>query len=176
METVDAKSAKLAFKNFKKTVRVPKPKMAFIRHENYKEDSEVLVGSSIRKTWIVANTGTLQWPSDITLQQKKGNLGLESTDIPLLAPGQEGTIECEMRIPQKEGRYAAIFRLMLPDGRPFGERLRASVIATEAKPYQEQLDLLRSMGVVGDEEEVRAVLVSESGDVNKAVSLLLKKT
>ena len=176
MEPVDAKSTKLAFKNFKKTVKVPKPKMAFIRHENYKEDSEVVVGSSIRKTWIVANTGTLPWPSDTTLQIKKSNLRLESSNIPSLAPGQEGTVECEIRIPQKEGRFAAVFRLILPDGRPFGEKLRASVNATESKPYQEQLDLLRSMGVVGDEEEVRAVLVSESGDVNKAVSLLLKKT
>lgn len=176
MQAVDPKTAKLAFKNFRKTVKVPKPKMAFIRHGDFAEDCEVRVGSSIMKTWVVANSGTLPWPSGVILQHKKGSLLAKGLEVPSLAPGQEGIIQCEMRVPQKEGRYASFFRLLLPDGRLFGEKLHASVRASEVLPFQFQLDLLRSMEIEFDDDEARAMLVRHFGDVDKVVSLLLKKT
>ena len=176
MQPVDQKAAKLAFKNFKKTVKVPKPKMAFVRHGDFTEDCEVQVGSTIVKTWVVANSGTLPWPSGVVLQHKKGPLTGTGLEVPSLAPGQEGSIQCKIAVPQQEGRYASFFRLVLPDGRLFGEKLHAAVRASEARPYQHQLDLLRSMALAFDDEEAHAMLVREFGDVDKVANLLLKRT
>ena len=175
MDPVDAKTAKLAFKNFQKVVKTRKPKMHFVRHGDCKEDSEVSVRGVVPKSWVVSNPGPLPWPPGTILQHVKGNLPATCRETPSLTVNQEGVLSVDIAVPEKPGRYQSVFRLVLPDGRKFGEKLHASVIATETRAYQYQIDLLRSMGVQESEEVMREMLVKETGDVDKVLTQLLQK-
>ena len=175
MESLDTKAAHRAFKNFQKTVKVPKPKMDFIRHHSYPEDSEVPPGANVLKTWLVRNPGPLPWPPGVTVASTKGALRAEACPVEPLAPGAEGTVTCVVTIPQTEGKVKGVFRLMLPDGRKFGEKLRAIVTVTEPLPYQYQLDMLRSMGFEDDGGRLHSLLDQYRGDYEKVLSVLFAK-
>jgi hypothetical protein len=114
----------------------------------------------------------------------KGDLSVEKQEVLAVLPGREGFISAKIRVPQKEGNYSAVYRLFMPDGRKFGEKLHVAVKAEEAempmketpleeaKPYKKQMEILQTMGFE-DTSMLENLLMVYYGDVEKVIAVLL---
>ncbi len=158
-----------AFKNFSRLVKTPKPKMVFLRHESFPDDSEVTSGATVTKIWVVRNPGPLAWPIGVGIKSTKGDVYSEVCAVSSLQPGEEGLVACTVSVPKKKGVIKGTFRLVLPDNRKFGDKLHMKV--TTSVDYQYQLGQLLSMGFP-DSEELHALLEASEGDINKVLAHL----
>lgn len=73
-------------------------------------------GRMVMKSWKIKNVGECDWPEDITISFFKGEKsmvvdGYEVLPVLQLAPGDETTINVMLKVPETEGRYAAVYRL-----------------------------------------------------------------
>ena len=152
-----------------------KLKMMFVRHQN-SEELQIAPGGVTEKQWLVKNDGCEPWPLGVTLLLAKGELHGERREIPVTPPGAEIVVGTKLRAPLFEGRYHSIFRLIAPNGKKFGEKLkvRARVEGPLSPEFSEKLEQLRSMGFT-DESEIKTQLEACQGDVSLVAARLLPR-
>lgn len=165
--TLEPVNSSRTFKNFRRLVKTPKPKMTFLRHESFPDEAEAVSGAIVTKVWVVRNPGPLAWPIGVGIKSTKGDLYSEVCSVSSLQPGEEGLVGCTVSIPRKQGVVKGTFRLVLPDGRKFGEKLQMKAVI--AVPYQYQLGQLLSMGFQ-DSEALRTLLSTHEGDIDKVLA------
>jgi len=165
--TLEAVNSHKTFKNFSRLVKTPKPKMAFLRHESFPDEAEVAPGANVTKVWLVRNPGPLAWPIGVGIKSTKGDLHSQVCSVSSLQAGEEGLVGCTVSVPRKKGVVRGTFRLVLPDGRKFGDKLQMKV--TTAAAYQYQLGQLLSMGFP-DSESLRALLDTHEGDIDQVLA------
>lgn len=96
----------------------------FLRDVTIGEGESVQPDTQFTKTWLVKNSGDLQWPAhSLSLKYVSGDLLDAKTTqvrVPPLHPGQEHEISVDMRSPVETGQYGGQWR-MYYNGYYFGE-------------------------------------------------------
>jgi hypothetical protein len=129
---------------------LPKPSLRFVRDrslpDGYLVTPDVLQSGSgtLRKVWDVRNDGHHQWPEGCRLTFASGDVlhrpAMQSPQgatavgdpVPLLRPGEEGQLAVELLVPGQAGRYTSYFRMQTASGQPFGQRLWADIVVSDA--------------------------------------------
>jgi hypothetical protein len=174
----------------------------FISDVSLPDGTEVAVGTDVMKTWKLRNEGPQAWPEGTTLNLKRSKGAFDARPQPLAklaAPGEEVEVSALIR-PLEAGRGVVCFRLADATGQPFGAKLWADVLATEAKkeqpavepevkpveskpveaikpevesPYELALNALAAMGFVNREFNI-VLLQTEKGNLERVIVRLLE--
>jgi len=81
---------------------------------------------NLQKIWVIKNSGELPWPSGTQLDWQSGDkleTSPERNIVPEAAPGEDVDISVDIVAPNRPGSYAGHFRMVLPNGVPFGNRV-----------------------------------------------------
>ena len=100
----------------------------FIEDVTIPDQSIVPSGAIFSKIWKLCNSGSKTWPQGTTLVYVGGwlnnNLNGLNTVVPLAEMGQVVEIALhDLKAPEESGHYMSFWRLSLPDGTRFGDRL-----------------------------------------------------
>jgi len=92
-------------------------------------------GLKFVKIWKLRNEGTLQWPENTRLLFVGGDKlsPFESVGVPAVPAGQEVDIAVDMVTPTQPGRYVSYWRLAMPDGSRFGQRVWVDLLIVPAE-------------------------------------------
>jgi len=151
------------------TVLLSKPEMDFVQHINLHPGSEIKPGSDLVKEWKVQNSGKTRWPADVYIVHVSGELASAPTETMSLAPGQQGSVRVQVKVPNQPGVYTGRFRLVA-QGEPFGEELVITVKAA-AYRYSDQLSQLMNMGF-DDAERLKSLLEQHKGRLEEVLNRL----
>lgn len=90
------------------------------------DGSVVPAGSEFHKVWAV-RAGSKGWPAGCHLVHVSGFSSKadkpSSLEIPAAQPGEIVELQVECKAPEENGRFMDIWRVALPDGTPFSDRL-----------------------------------------------------
>ncbi|GAA6004852.1 uncharacterized protein JCM10292_002539 [Rhodotorula paludigena] len=111
------------------------PRAVFVSDITLKDGSIVPAGSEFHKVWAVRNSGATEWPAGTRLvhvggfsSKLFGSTGKpRSFEVAMTAPGELAEVQCECKAPEENGRFMDFWRLSLPDGTLFGDRLWVDV-------------------------------------------------
>ncbi len=108
----------------------------FIEDVTIPDRSMVEPGKALDKRWAVRNSGTCDWGSDYRLVRSGEDL-MPGPDEVALFPARAGTtaiLRLELLAPTKPGMHISRWRLVAPDGTPFGEEIYIWVEVPEPTP------------------------------------------
>jgi hypothetical protein len=101
---------------------------AFVADITLGDGAVVQPNEALQKIWRVQNTGTCDWPEDMTLVFVSGALASSDTvTIPPTTSGQTADIQIKLTAPAQNGAYTGIWRLQSADGTPFGVLLYTEI-------------------------------------------------
>lgn len=92
------------------------------------------------KIWRLRNEGSSAWPETTRLSFVGGDR-LSSSEAVVVGgvnPGAEIDVDIEMTSPSRPGRYIGYYRLTLPDGSRFGQRVWVDIIVAEKTEKADQ--------------------------------------
>lgn len=104
------------------------------------DNTQLSPSSEFTKTWRVKNTGTTTWNSNYQLVYWDGvpltevEKVLPVKQVKLtgeVKPGSEGEISVKMVAPSKNGTYRIFWRMLNPQGNPFGDSLYALIVVND---------------------------------------------
>jgi hypothetical protein len=89
-------------------------------------------GRAFAKAWSMINRGEAAWPVGTRLEHVGGApLGdRDAVPVPAARPGQAAAVVVPMRAPQSPGAVRSDWRLVTPDGTPFGPTLYVEITVT----------------------------------------------
>lgn len=97
------------------------------------DGSNVVAGSSVRKTWRVNNTGSAAWPEGTMLVWTKGKIKIRGCAgvAASCEAGSSVDLSVDVLIPFKSGRHTGHFRLATASGEQFGDQYFLEVNVTQ---------------------------------------------
>ncbi|BGO97071.1 hypothetical protein RTG_00247 [Rhodotorula toruloides ATCC 204091] len=107
------------------------PRAIFVSDITLLDGSVVPAGSEFHKVWAV-RAGSNGWPAGCHLVHVGGFSGKyfsgngdkpSSFEIPAAQPGEIVELQVECKAPEENGRFMDFWRVALPDGTPFSDRL-----------------------------------------------------
>ncbi|BGP23505.1 zinc finger, ZZ-type protein [Rhodotorula toruloides] len=107
------------------------PRATFVSDITLLDGSVVPAGSEFHKVWAV-RAGSNGWPAGCQLVHVGGFSGKHfagkgnkpsSFEIPAAQPGEIVELQVECKAPEENGRFMDFWRIALPDGTPFSDRL-----------------------------------------------------
>ncbi|BGP30814.1 hypothetical protein JCM10296v2_002571 [Rhodotorula toruloides] len=107
------------------------PRATFVSDITLLDGSIVPAGSEFHKVWAV-RAGSNGWPAGCHLVHVGGFSGRyfsgngdkpSSFEIPAAQPGEIVELQVECKAPEENGRFMDFWRVALPDGTPFSDRL-----------------------------------------------------
>lgn len=103
----------------------------FLNDVTIPDNSAFPSGTVLTKTWRVQNTGNLSWDERYHLVNTgdKQLTAVANQPLPPAEPGEEVDISVTITIPSTSGTYTTIWKLQDSNGRYFGDRLFAQVVA-----------------------------------------------
>ncbi|KAF9909010.1 hypothetical protein EC991_009192 [Linnemannia zychae] len=113
---------------------------AFVKDINISDGTVIQAGSQFLKIWEMSNPGAVEWPKDTVLQYVGGermftdsdaNKAHPYFDISLAAVGESVCVTADLKAPPQPGRYVSYWRLVAPDGEPFGHCIWCDIIVEE---------------------------------------------
>jgi len=114
--------------------------MAFAADVTIPDNTQLSPSSEFTKTWRVKNTGSTTWNSGYQLVYWDGVPGNEVEKVlPVkqvkltseVKPGAEADVSVKMVSPSKNGTYKIWWRMVNPQGNPFGDQLYVLIILTD---------------------------------------------
>ncbi|KAG0268369.1 hypothetical protein BGZ95_002481 [Linnemannia exigua] len=112
----------------------------FVKDININDGTVIQAGSQFLKIWEVSNPGTGQWPKNTVLQFVGGDRMFADVDtnktapyfqISLAAVGESVCVTADLKAPPQPGRYVSYWRLVAPDGEPFGHCIWCDIVVEE---------------------------------------------
>jgi len=97
----------------------------FVRDKEMPDGTVVAPGQKCTKIWLMKNTGSATWPRDCVLEWQSGDK-FECThrvNVPEASVGEEVDVRMEFIAPINPGNYAGHYRMVLPNGVSFGNRV-----------------------------------------------------
>ena len=96
------------------------------------DNTVVAPGKTFKKTWTLQNTGSCPWSSSYALGFESGEaMGGTSTAIGAqVVPGSQAEISVNLTAPQTAGKYSGYWRLVNPQGVPFGESVYVLIVVS----------------------------------------------
>jgi len=101
----------------------------FVAHITIPDMSSIPKGERFTKIWRFRNEGSHMWPADARLvfvSKQMGDLMGAPDSIPIpyaVSPNQEVDLSVDFVAPPQKGQYCGYWRLCLPNGRKFGQRV-----------------------------------------------------
>ncbi len=91
---------------------------AFVEDVTIPDNTEIVAGTTFRKTWRISNTGTCIWASDYTLTYYSAERmnAPASVSLPLTFPGQTADISIDLTAPNSLGKHQGNFVIKNPTG------------------------------------------------------------
>lgn len=112
----------------------------FIKDININDGTTIQAGSQFLKIWEMSNPGAGAWPQDTVLQFVGGDRMFADVDanktsphfkIPLAPVCESVCVTADLKAPPQPGRYVSYWRLVAPDGEPFGHCIWCDIIVEE---------------------------------------------
>ncbi|KAK3844076.1 MAG: hypothetical protein J3R72DRAFT_82419 [Linnemannia gamsii] len=112
----------------------------FVKDININDGTVIQAGSQFLKIWEMSNPGTGEWPKDTVLQFVGGDRMFTDVDtnktapyfqISLAAVGESVCVTADLKAPPQPGRYVSYWRLVAPDGEPFGNCVWCDIVVEE---------------------------------------------
>lgn len=124
------------------TADVSRPLGRFVCDLTIEDGSSIVAGETFLKQWRLRNEGTSAWPASTRLAFVGGDrlISGEGVVVGAVEPSEEVDVSMEMTAPSRPGRYIGYFRLVLPDGNRFGQRVWVDIVVVpkpEEKVQQE---------------------------------------
>lgn len=96
----------------------------FVTDVTVPDDTPFRPGERFEKVWRMRNTGTCPWDASFTWAFESGEqMGAEpAVPVPPTIPGADADIRVRFVAPAEPGRYIGRWRMLDPQGRPFGQR------------------------------------------------------
>ncbi|KAL9656150.1 hypothetical protein ABK040_007768 [Willaertia magna] len=117
------------------------PSARFLRDLNFEDNTIVKPGDVITKKWLIKNTGSSAWPigTHLAVLDAK-DIEIIRSNVPIALPNQDVEVSVEIRLPQKEGKVKAFFRLESPKNEMFGATLwlDLSALFPQMSPQMQQ--------------------------------------
>ena len=90
----------------------------FVSDITIPDNTEIVAGTSFRKTWRISNTGTCIWASDYTLTYYSAERmnAPASVSLPLTYPGQTADISIDLTAPNAIGKHQGNFVIKNAEG------------------------------------------------------------
>jgi len=97
----------------------------FVSDVSVEDGTNVNPEQSFVKIWKMRNESTVAWPENTRLAFVGGDklANVEAVAVPAVDAGAEVDIAVDMVAPGKPGRYVGYWRLAVPDGSRFGQRV-----------------------------------------------------
>ncbi len=94
------------------------------------DGTAVLPGTNFEKIWRIQNSGTCPWEAGTILVFDDGNRmgSANSFIVPAVEPGDNTDLAISLSAPIEAGTYVSNWRLRLPSGAPFGDRLSVKIV------------------------------------------------
>lgn len=91
---------------------------SFVEDVTIPDNTEIVAGTTFRKTWRINNTGTCIWASDYTLTYYSAERmnAPASVSLPLTYPGQTADISIDLMAPNSLGKHQGNFVIKNPAG------------------------------------------------------------
>jgi len=133
----ESKEYKAERKEFKKQKHVKDLDARFVSHVNFEDGCKVAPGLSFVKVWTLRNNGASRWPEGTSIMRVDRANDLNATFITpytgnLPAPDAEVNVSVKMDTPVLPGEYSAYFKMLSPEGKKFGQRIRCQVVVSNA--------------------------------------------
>jgi hypothetical protein len=112
----------------------------FVKDININDGTTIQAGSQFLKIWEMSNPGAGEWPKDTILQFVGGDRMFSDVDankanphfkIPLAPVCESVCVTADLKAPPQPGRYVSYWRLVAPDGEPFGHCIWCDIIVEE---------------------------------------------
>ncbi|KAK3822109.1 MAG: hypothetical protein JOS17DRAFT_720982 [Linnemannia elongata] len=112
----------------------------FVKDININDGTVIQAGSQFLKIWEMSNPGVREWPKDSVLQFTGGDRMFADVDankscpqfkISLAPVGESVCVTADLKAPPLPGRYVSYWRLVAPDGEPFGHCIWCDIIVEE---------------------------------------------
>lgn len=112
----------------------------FVKDININDGTTIQAGSQFLKIWEMSNPGAGEWPKDSVLQFVGGDRMFADVDankscphfkISLAPVGESVCVTADLKAPPLPGRYVSYWRLVAPDGEPFGHCIWCDIIVEE---------------------------------------------
>jgi len=103
----------------------------WIADVNVPDLSVMAAGQDFIKTWRIKNAGTCPWVTGYGLIYGGYVVKLDGIPAPLTAtvnPGEETEVSVQLKAPTKAGEYTSNWRMVNPQGYPFGEFFWAKIV------------------------------------------------
>ncbi|KAF9132482.1 hypothetical protein BG015_003702 [Linnemannia schmuckeri] len=130
-------------------------KALFVKDININDGTTIQAGSQFLKIWEMSNPGAGEWPKDSVLQFVGGDRMFADVDanktcpsfkISLAPVGDSVCVTADLKAPPQPGRYVSYWRLVAPDGEPFGHCIWCDIIVEEGS--ESSSDSLRSSTMI----------------------------
>jgi methionine-rich copper-binding protein CopC len=97
----------------------------FVADVTIPDGARLAPGSAFEKRWAVENTGNSTWGPAIAVVFSGGEAMTAAVrqPAPPIQPGATAEVTLALHAPREPGRYRGEWRLVAPDGTPFGDRL-----------------------------------------------------
>ena len=113
-----------------KKINESKYNSRFVRDKQIRDGEVVQPGAKFTKIWVIRNTGELPWPKGTVLEWQSGDKLQtipERVEVPEALPQQDVDVAVDIIAPTTEANYTAHYRMVLPNGGYFGNRVWADI-------------------------------------------------
>lgn len=104
----------------------------YLKDVTIPDNTRLEPGEEFVKTWLVENSGTCHWSSDVTVAFQSGDkmsARQSGTLGRMIRTGDEVNISIPMEAPDQPGKYRSTWRFYDTNGTPFGDQLTVMIIS-----------------------------------------------
>jgi len=166
-----------------KQARVKDYDARFVAHVTHEDGCQVPIGSAFLKIWRFRNNGSARWPQGTALVRVDRANELSAPEAISLAtipaPEEEVDVSVMLQAPRNIGQYTSYFKMMAPNGKKFGQRIRCQILSVSVGGDKKEIwEQLESMGFVKPNERpqsVAQIIAQEQGNLNNVVRAILQQ-
>ena len=131
------------------------------------QEESFLPGAGIKIGWEIINKGRKAWPAGSKFVMKKGNIVANEVCLPAVEPGQRVMVEVDAVAPNQEKDCIGVWQI------DAGKRVFGKFKALFRTSHSPSVRKIVSMGF--DMEVAKSALAANRGDINLALSQILKQ-
>eukprot|EP01127_Copromyxa_protea_P006926 TRINITY_DN16863_c0_g1_i1.p1 TRINITY_DN16863_c0_g1~~TRINITY_DN16863_c0_g1_i1.p1 ORF type:complete len:295 (+),score=63.00 TRINITY_DN16863_c0_g1_i1:46-930(+) len=106
----------------------------FIQHTAVPDNTTLSPDTIFEKSWCIFNSGQISWPvgSSVVCVDKQNVFSAVSTLLPsdTVVPDTQANVTIILRTPTVPGLHQSYFKLITPEGKKFGQRLRCQIFVS----------------------------------------------
>jgi len=134
-------------------------KAVVLRDITLERGASVPCGSTFDKVWLVRNTGDVEWKDLLIKPASSENVfgNVCGKQSKLVAVGERIHVSLALCAPGAAGTYSAKWRLVDPEGNPFGQELCVEIVAVDTEHERKRAEEAAKRA----EEELQAIKMAE---------------